>query len=237
MAQTVATTASTMSTAKPLLPEIALTMVTSLKATYSSPCLVSPTPGNGSLTYTVFYGGRLNEELVFNCSYGLASVKYLKGTGSKKPGAGLGRLSVTWAVPVALAALLLGSVMAACGSSDARVSSPTTTAVSSCAKGTTRPPPGSPGQPRIVAQWKPSVPNTAPMRVGALPPVVKYMGQLSGRNHYCISSYSTGLTDSGGPLVEIYVYPGISGAEVRALANLMKHSGRFQTVRVSGSAN
>jgi hypothetical protein len=50
MTQTVATTASTMSTAKPLLPEIALTMVTSLKATYSSPCLVPPTPAVGALT-------------------------------------------------------------------------------------------------------------------------------------------------------------------------------------------
>jgi len=34
--QTVATTASTMSTTKPLVPEIALIIVTSLKATYSS---------------------------------------------------------------------------------------------------------------------------------------------------------------------------------------------------------
>jgi len=46
MTQTVATTASTMRTAKPLLPEIALTMVTSLKATYSSPRPVSPTSGS-----------------------------------------------------------------------------------------------------------------------------------------------------------------------------------------------
>jgi hypothetical protein len=75
------------------------------------------------------------------------------------------------------------------------------------------------------------------MRVEALPPVTKYVGQLDGRNQYCISSYSTGLTDSGGPLVEIYVYPGTSGAEVRALANLMKLSDRFRTVRVTGSAN
>jgi hypothetical protein len=45
MTQTVATTARTMSTAKPLLPEIAQTMVTSLKATYSLPCLVSHAPG------------------------------------------------------------------------------------------------------------------------------------------------------------------------------------------------
>ena len=41
--QTVATTASTMNTATPLVPEIALIMVTSLKATYSS---IFPLPRN-----------------------------------------------------------------------------------------------------------------------------------------------------------------------------------------------
>jgi len=171
------------------------------------------------------------------CAYGLGSVKNRDGAGSNRPGAGLRRLSVTWVVPVALTALLMGSVTTACGSSDARVPNPTTPTVASCVKGTTRPPPGSAGQPRIVAQWKPSAPNTPPIRVGALPPVLKYMGQLSGRNQYCISSYSAGLMDPGGPWVEIYVYPGISGAEVRALANLMRLSGRFQTVRVTGSAS
>ena len=40
--QTVATTASVISTAKPLLPEIALTMVTSLNAPYSSAMLNVP---------------------------------------------------------------------------------------------------------------------------------------------------------------------------------------------------
>jgi len=49
MAQTVPTTASTMTTAKPLLPEIALTMVTSLKATYSPPCPVSLITGRGCI--------------------------------------------------------------------------------------------------------------------------------------------------------------------------------------------
>ena len=52
MAQTVPTAASTMTTAKPLLPEIALTMFTSLKATYSPPCLVS------LITGTVTHFGR-----------------------------------------------------------------------------------------------------------------------------------------------------------------------------------
>jgi hypothetical protein len=41
--QTVATTASVMTTAKPLLPEISLSMVTSLNAPYSSASKVSPT--------------------------------------------------------------------------------------------------------------------------------------------------------------------------------------------------
>jgi hypothetical protein len=50
MTQTVATTAITMSTAKPLLPEIALTMVTLLRATYSSPCLVTPKTGSAVVT-------------------------------------------------------------------------------------------------------------------------------------------------------------------------------------------
>jgi hypothetical protein len=175
---------------------------------------------------------------VVNCDHGLANVRNLIGAGPTRQGAGLRRLSVTWAIPVAaFVALLCGSVITACGSSHAGVSSPTATAVASCAKGTTRPHPISAGTPRIIAQWKLPVPNTARMRVEALPPVTKYVGQLDGRNQYCISSYSTGLTDSGGPLVEIYVYPGTSGAEVRALANLMKLSDRFRTVRVTGSAN
>jgi len=190
--------------------------------------------GTVSLTGTSSIG-RTEQIDVVKCPNGLASMKNPNGARSKSPGAGLRRLSVTGAAPVALAALLAGSVMTACGSSDTRVSSPTATAVPQCAKGSTRAPPGSTGQPRIVAQWKPSVPNTAPLRLRALPPVLKYMGQLTGRNQYCISSYSAGLMDSGGPWIEIYVYPGISGAEVRALADLMKLSGRFQTVRVTGT--
>jgi hypothetical protein len=53
------------------------------------------------------------------------------------------------------------------------------------AKGTTRSHPISAGTPRIVAQWKSPIPNTARMRVEALPPVTKYVGQLNGRNQYC----------------------------------------------------
>jgi hypothetical protein len=55
--QTVPTTASTMSTAKPLLPEIALIMVTSLKVPYSSPLLSAPT-GDRRVSVTLRHVGR-----------------------------------------------------------------------------------------------------------------------------------------------------------------------------------
>jgi len=203
---------------------------------YCRPPKLSPTNGSGSPTDTSSIGPT-EKQTVVNCDHGLANVRNLIGAGPTRQGASLRRLSVNRAIPVAFAALLCGSLITACGSSHAGVSSPTATAVASCAKGTTRPHPISAGTPRIVAQWKPPIPNTARNRMMALPPVTKYVGQLNGRNQYCISSYSTGVTDSGGPLVEIYVYPGTSGAEVRALVNLMKHSDRFQTVRVTGSAD
>jgi hypothetical protein len=57
MTQTVATTARTMSTAKPLLPEIAQTMVTSLKATYSYPawCPIPRAKSRGRALGSTYY--------------------------------------------------------------------------------------------------------------------------------------------------------------------------------------
>jgi hypothetical protein len=181
--------------------------------------------------------GRPRKKYVVDWDRGRANMRNLVGAESTGQGVSLGRLSTTRAIPVALVALFCGPVIAGCASHHSGDSSLPATAVASCAKGTNRPYPVSASSPAIVAQWKPPIPNTATTRAKSLPPVTKYVGQLTGRNQYCISSFSTGLTGSGVPLVEIYVYPGTSGAEVRDLANLMKLSDRFETVRVAGSAN